>query len=652
MDHSFPFLFSPIRLGKVEVLNRICFSAHTTNFATHGQIHDRHIGYYEERAKGGCGLIILGELSLHPTDRPYEQMIEAYDKKVIPGYQELTSTIHKYQTKIFAQLNHGGFQCDGCISRQPVLGPSPISDIEFGEVAKVMEPEDIEEIIEIFGKAATYIKEGGFDGIEISLGHRSLLRQFLSPLSNYRQDEYGGSFENRIRFAQEVISSVRKGVGGDYTIGIRLCADEMFYGAISMDDAKEIAKRFEATGEIDFINVSVGTYYNLQLVRGSMHFPIGFTLSLSQGIKEVVKVPVFANNRIQNPQLAEEILSNGKADMVGLVRALICDPRFPQKAKEGRVEEIFICVSDNQGCIGRVNQAKTIGCIQNPNVGHERKMEKAFSCPALKQKKVMIVGGGPAGMEAARVAAMRGHQVTLYEMESELGGQISIAKKGAGRENIGLIVRNLVAQLKKWSVRIETGVEVTEEFVVENQPDVAIIATGSVPKENPFPGRYSSTQVLNVWDVLRKNATIGDRVLFIDYDGHHKASSTAEFLADQGRKVDIFTDALFVGVELGQIGDLYNSRQRLLQKGVTFTSDMKVQEINGTTVNAVNIYSNEISVFEGYETIVVVMANRPNQGLYFGLKGKIKELFRIGDCVAPRKIDMAIWEGNRVGRTI
>ncbi|MGD0918515.1 MAG: mycofactocin system FadH/OYE family oxidoreductase 2 [Thermodesulfobacteriota bacterium] len=652
MGHTFQFLFSPIKLREVEIPNRICFSAHTTNFAVHGLINERHIAYYEERAKGGCGLIILGELSIHPTDRPYEQMIEAYDRKVVQGYQELTSAVHKHPTKIFAQLSHSGFQCDGCISRQPVLGPSPISDVEFGEVAKVMEPEDINEIVENFAKAAAYVKQGGFDGIEISLGHRSLLRQFLSPLSNYRQDEYGGSLENRMRFIMEIIDSIRRAVGKDYPIGIRLCADELFYGAITLGDAKEMAKRFEATGKIDFINVSVGTYYNLQLVRGSMHFPLGFTLHLSQGIKEAVNVPVFANNRINTPQLAEEILSSGKADMVGLVRALICDPQFSQKAKEERSGEIFICVSDNQGCIGRVNQAKTIGCIQNPSVGFEKKVEKELLQPIPKKKKVMVIGGGPAGMEAARVAALRGHQVTLYEKEPELGGQINIAKKGAGRENIGLVVTNLMSQLKKWEVQIEPGVEVTEEFIIMNNPDVAIVATGSVPKEDPFPGRYSSAQVLNVWQVLKGEAAIGERVLLIDGDGHHKATSTAEFLADRGKKVDVLTDALFVGMELGPIGDLYNSRQRLLQKGVTFTSDMRVQEIEGTTVRAVNIYSNEVSVYEGYDTIVIIVANRPNQDLYFGLKGKIKELYRIGDCVAPRKIDMAIWEGNKIGKII
>ncbi len=648
----FPLLFSPIKIGGIEIPNRICFSANSTNFATHGVINEQHIAYYEERATGGCGLIILGELSIHLTDRPYEQMIEAYDEKVVEGYQALTSSIHKHPTKIFAQLNHSGFQCDGCTSRSPVLGPSSLSDIEFGEAAKIMEPEDIREVVDNFAKAAGYVKQGGFDGIEISLGHRSLLRQFLSPLTNYRQDEYGGDLENRIRLTEEVINSVRGVLTDNFPLGIRLCADEMFYGALSLEDAKGIARRLESAGRIDFINISAGTYYNLQLVRGSMHTLPGFTVHLSQGIRQAVKIPVFANNRIQTPQMAEEILTQGKADVIGLVRPLICDPYFPQKAQEGRVEDIFLCVSDNQGCIGRVNQSKTIGCIQNPGVGYERIVEKEFARPPLKKKEVMVVGGGPAGMEVARVAAMRGHRVTLYEKERDLGGQINIAKRGAGRDEIGRIVINLKTHLEKLNVKVECGVQVTEAFVKKERPDALVIATGSIPRENPLPGRYSPLEVLNVWQVLKGEQSIGERILLIDGDGHHKATSTAEFLADRGKKVDMITDALFIGAELGPTGDLYSSRQRLLQKGVSFISDVRVEEIQGTVVKAVNIYSNGAQIFEGYNAIVVVMPNRPNDTLYFRLKNSTKELYRIGDCVAPRKIDSAILEGNHLGRML
>jgi thioredoxin reductase len=455
-----------------------------------------------------------------------------------------------------------------------------------------------------------------------------------------------------MRFALEIIDSVRKAVPRDFPVGIRLCGDEVFYGAITSEDATEIARQFESTDQIDFINLGVGTYYNLHLVRGSMHFPLGFTLHLSEAIKEAVKVPVFANNRINRPQMAEEILAQGKADIIGLVRALICDPQFPHRTKEGRPEEIFICVSDNQGCIGRVNQAKSIGCIQNPCVGFERKAEKELFQPILKKKKVMVIGGGPAGMEAARVAAMRGHRVTLYEKEEDLGGQINLAKRGSGRGEIGRIVINLKTHLEKLNVKVECGVEVTEAFVEKERPEALVIATGSTPLENPLPGRYSPLEVLNVWQVLKGEQSIGERILLIDGDGHHKATSTAEFLADRGKKVDVITDALFVGVELGPTGDLYSSRQRLLQKGVSFISDVRVEEIQGTAVKAVNIYSNEAQIFKGYDAVVVVMPNRPNDALYFRLKNRMKELYRIGDCVAPRKIDMAILEGNHLGRML
>jgi len=641
-----------MRIGKISIPNRICFCAHTTNLAHRGLISDRHIDYHTERARGGCGLIIIGELSPHPSDRPYEQMIEAYDEKAVPGYKRLTASIHEHKTKIFAQLNHSGFQCDGGVSRLPVLGPSAVADIEFGETAKVMEPEEIQEVVSHFAKAAGYVKEGGFDGIEISMGHRSLLRQFLSPLTNHRTDEYGGSLENRTRFARNVIDSVRNVVDRGYPVGILLCADEMFYGAITLDDAKEMARKFESSGQIDFINVSFGTYYNLHLVPASMHHPPGFLVHLSQGIKEVVELPVFANNRINTPQLAEEILESGKADVIGMVRPLICDPQFGIKARDGRSEDIFICAADNQGCIGRVNQHKTIGCIQNTAVGHERTRGEGSIRPAERTKRVMVIGGGPAGMETARVAAARGHEVTLYEKEMELGGQILIARRGAGREEIGRVVTNLSTHLKRLHVNIESGVEVTEELIAERNPEAIVVATGSIPKDRPLPGRYSPSQVFNVWQILKGEPETGDRILLIDYDGHHKSISTAECLADQGKKVDIMTDALFVGVELGPIGDLYFSRQRLLQKGVTFMSDVRAEEIQGTEVKAVNIYSNETQIYKGYDTIVVVMENRPNDALYFRLKGKTKELYRVGDCVAPRRSDMAILEGNSVGRSL
>ena len=651
MYGQFKYLFSPLKIGNTIVPNRISFSSHLTNFAENGLPSERHIYYLAERAKGGAGLIITEEQSVHPTDHAYEKIIEAFNPAVVSHYRKICDAVHEYETKIFAQLNHNGAQSDGTLSRLPVWGPSPVPDVMFREVPKEMEIEDIQEVIEYFCQSATHVQEGGFDGIELQIGHSSLLRQFLSPLSNQRTDEYGGSLENRMRFALEVIEAIRTTVGPDFILGIRLCADEMIPGGLTLDDTKEMARRFETTEKIDFIDLSIGTFYNLYLVGGTMHTPLGYTVPLSAGIKEVVNLPVFATGRINDPVMAERILADGQADMIGMVRAQICDPELANKAKEGRLEEIRYCVADNQGCYGRVAVNKFISCMQNPAIGHEKEQGIGSIKPAPVKKRILIVGGGPAGLRAAEVAAQRGHRVTLYEKREELGGQVNIAKRGAGREELDVIIRNEENQLKKLPVEVILNKEVTAEFVLAQNPDVVIIATGSVPKECPVPGA-DGPNIFNVWQVLLGEADLGKRVLFIDYDGHHQATATAEFLADQGKKIHMLTSSLFIGQDLGPVQDLYLTRQRLLQKGVTFTPDFAVMEIKGLEVHGFNVYSNEWKTLSGYDSIVLAMGNRVEDGLYRALKGRVKELYRIGDCVAPRKIDMAIHEGDKVGRMI
>jgi len=651
MYGQFKYLFSPLQIGKVVVPNRISFSSHLTNFAEHNLPGERHVYYLAERAKGGAGLIITEEQSVHPTDHSYEKLIDAFKPEVVPGYRRICRTVHEYETRIFAQLNHNGAQGDGSYSRLPVLGPSPVPDFMFREVPKEMEMEDIREVIEYFCRAASHVREGGFDGIELQIGHSSLIRQFLSPLTNLRNDEYGGSLENRMRFPLEVIEAVRRTVGADYTLGIRLCADEMVQGGLTLEDTKEMARRFEASRKIDFIDLSLATFYNLYLVGASMHSPLGYTIPLAAGIKEVVDLPVFCTGRINDPVMAERVLADGQADMIGMVRAQICDPEMANKAKEGRLEEIRSCVADNQGCYGRVGLNKTIGCIQNPNIGFEKERGAGLIRPAPIKKKVLIVGGGPAGLRAAVIAAQRGHTVTLYEKSDKLGGQVNIAALGAGREEIGAVIRNEENQLKLLPVEIVLNKEATAEFIIEQQPDVVIIATGSVPKENPLPGA-DGPHIFNVWQALLNEKDVGEKVLFIDNDGHHQATATAELLAERGRKVHIVTSSPTIGSELGPSQDSYLSHQRLAQKGATFTPDFAVVEIKGLEVNGLNFYSNEWQTFNDYDSVVYALGNRAEDGLYKALKGKIKELYRIGDCVAPRKIDMAILEGENIGRTI
>ncbi len=658
MAGQYQYLFTPIRIGQTVIPNRVVFAAHLTNLAEENLPGPRLTAYYAERAKGGCGLIITEEQSVHPSDWAYQKLIHGFDAHVVPGYKQMTRAVHEHGTRIFAQINHNGMQCSSIYSRRPVLGPSPLPDPIHREMCKELEQEEIAEIVRGYALVARHVREGGFDGAELQSSHSSLMRQFFSPYYNRRTDNYGGSLENRMRFTLEVIQAVRAEVGRDFTMGIRLCGDELIPAGLTLDDVKEIAKRLEATGQLDFINTSIGEFHNLYMVEGSMHTPPGYQLFVSAGIRESVKLPVFCTGRIKDPVQAERILREGLADMVDVVRAQICDPGFTRKAREGRTESIHLCISCNQYCIGRMGLNLSLGCIQTPATGNERlfptiPMPTRNRVQQSKKPNVMIVGGGPAGMQAAKVAAQRGFAVKLYERSHELGGQINLLVRVPSRVEFGDASRNLQREIGEAGVEVQLHTEVTAEMIEHEKPDAVILATGSLPLLPQIPGA-DLPHVATVWQVLQgeKQVQPGDNILVFDQMGFHQATSTAELLAEKGCNVEIVTPQFYVGGDLSITLDIELWYRRALAKGIRLTPNHFLAGLGPNSATIMNNYTGQPRQIEGIALAVMATPQTANDTLYYQLVGKVQQLHRIGDCLAPRRVENAILDGERAARAL
>jgi mycofactocin system FadH/OYE family oxidoreductase 2 len=656
MAGQYQYLFTPIRIGSTIISNRIVFAAHLTNLAEENMPGPRLTAYYTERARGGCGLIITEEQSVHPSDWAYQKLIHGFDPHVIPAYRRMTRAVHDYGTKMFAQINHNGMQASSIYSRRPVPGPSPMVDPIHREMCKELEAEEIAEIVRGYALVVRHVREGGFDGAELQSSHSSLIRQFFSPYFNRRTDAYGGSLENRMRFALEVIAAVRAEVGRDFTLGIRLCGDELIPAGLTLEDVREIAHRLEATGLLDFINTSVGEFHNLYMVEGSMHTPPGYQLFVSAGIREVVKLPVFCTGRIKDPVQAERILREGLADMVDVVRGQICDPAFTRKAREGRTESIHLCISCNQYCIGRMGLNLSLGCIQTPATGNELLFPSIVplrSAKAQPRPTLLIVGGGPGGMQAAKAAALRGYRVRLYEKQQELGGQVNLLVRVPNRVEFGDVSRNLQREILEAGVEVRLGVEVTAELVEREQPDAVIIATGSLPGLPTVPGT-DLPHVATVWQVLQgeKNAQPGEHVLVYDQVGFHQATSVAELLAERGCIVEVVTPQFYVGGDLGITLDLELWYRRVLARGVRLTANHFLASLGPNSATIINNYTGQPRQLEQLALAVMAIPQTANDALYQQLQGKVKRLFRVGDCLAPRRVEQAILDGERAARAL
>ena len=645
-------LFTPLKLGSITVQNRIVFSAHLTNFAKDFMPTDRHADYYRERAVGGTGLIITEEHSTHPTDHPYEKLIHAFNPAVIPGYRRITERVHEHGVPILAQINHNGGQGSGMFTRLPAWAPSAVADPLFREVPKAVEAEDIREIVEGYATVAGYTRKGGFDGVELQCSHSSIVRQFLSRSTNRRTDAYGGSLENRARLLREIIAAIRLAVGRDYVLSVRLCGDELIRDGITIDEAVALARILEGDGLIDCINTSIGSAtQTLYMIEASMRIPPNYAMFIPSAIRKAVRLPVIGVGRVKDPIQAERVLAEGHADLIGVVRAQIADPEFARKARENRIDDIRLCLSCNQECVGRMGLNRWLGCIETPATGQERILGIGTLVRAARPARVVVVGGGPAGLKAAAVAARRGHRVTLMEKEPRLGGQVVWASRVTNRAEFGDLVRNLLHEIGQLDVDLRTGSAATADTVLAERPDAIVVATGSAPDRAAIPGS-DAPEVADVTDILSGAVVPGERVLVIDRLGFHEATSTAEYLAEQGCRVEVVTPTLYVGQDLGVTLDLENWYRQARRLGIVCTPNHSVLSIAGGEVTALHNYSGQIVTFPKVDTVVLAIHRKAEDGLYHALKGQAAAVHRIGDCVAPRRAHAAIIEGERAGRAV
>ena len=449
-NHAYPRLFSPITINSMSVENRVVMPPMCTAYATiGGAVTDRLIDYYTARARGGVGLIDVEFTYVHPLGKIFDHMLGIYDDKLVPGLRRLTDSVHSAGAKIVIQIAHGGRRTHSDIIGAVPVAPSPIPRLN-GETPKELSVPEIEELIQDFLTAAQRAKRAGFDGVMIHMAHGYLLQQFLSPLSNLRSDDYGGDFERRARAPLEILKGVRRELGQDYPITCRLCGDEYVKGGFDLNQSVRLSKILEANG-MNAIEVSAGTHETPEMMGAPPYHPMGFLSHLSQAIKQEVRIPVGIVGRIHTPEVAQRLLEEGKADLIAVGRGLIADPEWARKAREGRAETICPCISCNQGCSDRMYFQQDISCTVNPAAGREAAYPLT---PAGEKKRILVVGGGPAGLEAARVAAMRGHEIQLWEKEGELGGQLNLASLPPGKEDIARFRDFLVREVKGLPVKI------------------------------------------------------------------------------------------------------------------------------------------------------------------------------------------------------
>ena len=650
----FPNLFEPIKIRRLELKNRIVMSSMENCFAEeNGNVGERTIAYYSERAKGGTGWIIVEATYIAKQGKARRFQVGVHRDETIPGLRKLVEAVHSHGARISLQINHSGRQANSKWSGEPIVGPSPIACTPKDEVPRPLELEEIEQIISSFGKAALRTKEAGFDGLEIHGAHGYLIHEFLSPLSNRRTDRYGGSLENRMRLPIEVLNEVRKNVGDKLLVGYRISASDYVEGGLQIEETTRVAKRLEEAG-LDVLHVSGGMAGLPEcgfMVTQPMAIPRGVHVPLAEAMKKELRIPVIVVGRINTPEFAEKILSEKKADLIAMGRAFLTDPHWPEKARFGKTEDIRRCIACNEACASRLGQHLPIMCIQNPLLGKEGEIEVK---EAVRKKRVMIVGAGPGGLEAARVCALRGHDVSLYEEGHEMGGRLRSAVLPPHKEEISGVLDYQIRQVTTLPVKVHLNTKVDESLVRLKKPETIVLATGSLPLALAAAGGGSSeapeksSNVLYAEDVLRGAALRGSTVAVIG--GGMIGCEVAEFLVQKGKRVHIVEMLDDVAVDMSA-RPRWLLLRRLRESGkVEIFIKTKVKRVEGQRVFAEK-EGGEIELGK-MDAIVLAIGYKANETLYNSLKGKVPEIYAIGDCVRPRKAFEAIHEGFEVGLKI